>query len=69
MGDWETVSYFGEEDVCSSPIGVEAQIAAGSLGATDVTHIDATKGWFLIKKTFDHKIQSLFYPISNCAII
>jgi len=50
FGDFETPTYWGEADVCASPIGVEAQPVAGTTGSTEITHIDANEGFWCINE-------------------
>ena len=49
-GDYETSSYFGENDVCSSPTGVEARVVNGSTGEYGTTHIDAAEGFWCLNE-------------------
>ena len=49
-GDWETTSYFGENDVCSNPIGIEAHVVIGSAGEYGVTHIDSDVGFWCLNE-------------------
>ena len=50
-GDWELTSYYGELDVCSNPIGVEAQVV--SAGESDVTHISVDQGFWCLNEEQD----------------
>ena len=50
IGDFETITYLGERDVCSSPTGVRAQQVNGTTGEDDVTHIDASRGFWCVNE-------------------
>ena len=45
LGDWEMATHYGENDVCSNPIGSEARVV--SAGMTNVTHITNDGFWCL----------------------
>ena len=65
-GDWETISYFGEKDICSAPIAVKAQHVAGSVGSDDVTHIDATKGFWCLNEEQSNGDSCHDFEVSFC---
>ena len=50
IGDFETLTFLGENDVCSSPTGVKAQMVAGSTGEDVVTHIDTSRGFWCLNE-------------------
>lgn len=58
-GDWETLNYYSDGDVCSSPIAVVAQLRYGDLatgnytGSTAVTHIDRNEGFWCLNEEQD----------------
>ena len=65
-GDWETINYFGERDVCSSPVAVKAQPVAGSSGSDAVTHIDPAKGFWCINEEQGGTDDCMDFEVQFC---
>ena len=71
-GDWETLNYYSDGDVCSDPIAIVAQLRYGNLtsgnytGSTEVTHIDRKEGFWCINEEQPDGEDCADFMVSCC---
>merc|ERR1711892_1283351 len=68
IGDFETLTFLAENDVCSSPTGVKAQMVSGSTGEDVVTHIDTNRGFWCLNEE-QPSGECADFEVSHCCPI